>query len=324
MATKGIFRLTLMDVEGDFLDETSTEIAFFRAQDNQQLGDIKRVDFSQGPVNFSLQAFPAGPYICQITPLRYRLLKSGIFSLTAGQVVSVQQNVPRDPGRWRAQFVSWAALDGTFEPLRTVLTKSADLALFEGGSKLGTLSGDMYDAVSTGSAAIAKTSMLNLYYKLSTVREPMSGNSFLSYVRHFIAIGRERIIAVAEKELADAIRNIRQKLDDFREWHVAEDAEGHRGNVPIQFRSKVTEMISIKQSIPEASMQLTVAIIPGTDFVVFDADIDEHGELLHHGFDWVSHWFTGGTHPYDVHEFLMQESREAQKTVNLGYTLITV
>jgi hypothetical protein len=324
MATKGTFRLTLMDVEGDFLEENSTEVAFFRAVDNRQLGDTKRIDFSEGPVDFSLQAVPAGPYLCRITPMRYRLLNSGFFSVNAGQVVSEQQTVPRDPGRWRSQFVPWAALDGTFEPLRARLSESPDLTLFEGGSKLGTLAGDTYDSVTAGPAAIAKTSMLNLYYKLATVREPVSEKSFLSFVRQMVAIGRERILAIAEPELADVVRNVRDKIDDFKEWHVAEDAEGHRGNVPSQFRSEVTEMLSIKQSIREASMQVTVALIPGSDFVVLDADIDEHGELLHHGFDWVSHWFTGGTHPYDIHEFLVQESREAQKAINLGYTLITV
>jgi hypothetical protein len=324
MATKGTFRLTLTDVEGDFLEETSTEIAFFRAVDNQQLGDIKRINFSQGPVDFTLQAFPAGPYVCQITPMRYRLLKSGIFSLKAGQVVSESQTVPRDPGRWRAQFVPWTGLDGTFEALRELLTGSPDLSLFEGGSNLGTLAGDAYDKVSTGPSGIAKTSMLNLYYKLATVREPVGETSILSFVRQVVAIGRERILAIAEPELAGIIRNVIKKIDDFRDWHVAEDAEGHRGNVPSKFRPKVTEMLSIKQSTFEASMQVTVAVIPGEDFVILDADIDEHGELLHHGFDWVMHWFNGGTHPYDVHEFLVQESQETQKTLNLGYTLITV
>jgi len=54
-----------------------------------------------------------------------------------------------------------------------------------------------------------------------------------------------------------------------------------------------------------------------------DADIDEHGELLHDGFDWVSHWFTGGTHPYDIHEFLVQQAREERTILDLAYTLVT-
>src|SRR6185369_16744941 len=119
-----------------------------------------------------------------------------------------------------------------------------------------------------------------LYYKLSTVREPVSGKSYLSFVRQFLSIGRERIIAIAQPELADAVRTVRDKIGDFKDWHVAEDAEGHRGNVPSQFRSRVVDMLSIKQSLFEASMQVTVALIPGENFVVLDADIDEHGELL--------------------------------------------
>ena len=104
---------------------------------------------------------------------------------------------------------------------------------------------------------------------------------------------------------------------------VLEDAEGHRGNIPAQYRPRVTEMLSIKESVFEASLQVTAGVVPNSGFVILDADIDEHGELVHHGFDWVSHWFTGGTHPYDVHEFLARQAREAQRTINLGYTLVT-
>ncbi len=324
MATKGTFRLILLDVEGDFLQETATEVTFFRVLDNQQLGDVARVNFSQGPVDFSLQAFPAGPYYCQITPMRYRLLKSGIVSITAGQTVVEQRTVPRDPGRWRAQFVPWASLDGSFSPLRLLLTNSGEITLFESGKNLGSLTGDDYDKVMGGPPGTAKTSMLNLYHKLTTIREPISGQrSWFSFVRKVIAIGRERLLAIADAELGNVVRDVLRKIDDYREWHAAEDAEGHRGNIPKQYRPEVSEVLSVKESGFEASLQVTVGLIPNSEFVILDADIDEHGELVHHGFDWVSHWFTGGTHPYDIHEFLLQEARQEQKPVNLGYTLIT-
>src|ERR1035437_5051538 len=324
MATKGTFRLTLMDVEGDFLEESAAEVAFFRVLDNRQLDDVKRIDFSRGAVDFSLQAFPAGPYYCQISPMRYRLLKSGIFSLTAGQVTAEQQFVPRDPGRWRSQFAPWAALDGGFGQLQQTLTASGDVNLFEGGSNLGVLVGEAYDKIVAGPPGIAKTSMLNLYYKLTAIKKPVTGQrSWMSFVLRVVAIGRERLIAVADADLAKAVGTVLAKIDDYPEWHAAEDAEGHRGNIPAQYRPRVTEMLSIKESVFEASLQVTAGVVPNSGFVILDADIDEHGELVHHGFDWVSHWFTGGTHPYDVHEFLARQAREAQRTINLGYTLVT-
>jgi len=80
-------------------------------------------------------------------------------------------------------------------------------------------------------------------------------------------------------------------------------------------------MFSIKASVVEASLQVTVTEIPAAGFVVLDTDIDEHGVILLHFFDWIGHTFTGGTHPYDIHEFLTGQATMG-KRLDLGYTLV--
>jgi hypothetical protein len=52
--------------------------------------------------------------------------------------------------------------------------------------------------------------------------------------------------------------------------------------------------------------------------------MDEHGQLLPHTVDLVEHWFNGGTHPIDIHEYIMLDSaRKAggKAPVDLGYLL---
>lgn len=42
----------------------------------------------------------------------------------------------------------------------------------------------------------------------------------------------------------------------------------------------------------------------GNDLLILDADIDENGQLMAHLADLFKHKFTGGTHPFDIHELL--------------------
>lgn len=80
-------------------------------------------------------------------------------------------------------------------------------------------------------------------------------------------------------------------------------------------------MFSIKSSEDQGNVQLTMA--PGKDagghsLLILDADIDENGQMFKHLMDLLKHKFSGGTHPFDIHEYL------ALSNVNrpLGYQLI--
>jgi hypothetical protein len=50
---------------------------------------------------------------------------------------------------------------------------------------------------------------------------------------------------------------------------------------------------------------------------ILDTDIDENGKLMAHLADLFKHKFTGGTHPFDIHEYLRKEAPQR----DLGYTL---
>ncbi len=51
---------------------------------------------------------------------------------------------------------------------------------------------------------------------------------------------------------------------------------------------------------------------------ILDADLDENGKLMAHLADLFKHRFTGGTHPFDIHEYLVLED----PVRSLGYELV--
>ena len=55
----------------------------------------------------------------------------------------------------------------------------------------------------------------------------------------------------------------------------------------------------------------------GKDVVLLDCDMDEHSNIIEHAGDLFTHVFTGGTHPIDIHEYIVHHDRNVQ----LGYTL---
>ena len=79
---------------------------------------------------------------------------------------------------------------------------------------------------------------------------------------------------------------------------------------------------SVKSTEDYGNIQLTLG--PGThpttgeSVWLLDADIDENGRLMKHFGDLVKHKFTGGTHPYDIHEYLLL----AHEEIDLGYRLV--
>ena len=77
----------------------------------------------------------------------------------------------------------------------------------------------------------------------------------------------------------------------------------------------------LKTTEDQGNLQLTVGRgtdpDTGAETWLLDADIDENGALLAHLGDLFKHRFTGGTHPIDIHEYLLV----AHAGIDLGYTL---
>jgi hypothetical protein len=80
-------------------------------------------------------------------------------------------------------------------------------------------------------------------------------------------------------------------------------------------------MISIKSTHSKGNFQLTLTHLTGPDEVLLDTDIDENGDLLAHFLDLFKHKISGGTHPHDIHELLVQQEGRAPG-FDHGYRLV--
>jgi hypothetical protein len=323
MGNTGFLEVTLRDVAGVRIEDPKTEFTFFRMPQRTQLGDILTFKLPPNPLSFKLPAFPQAHAIaCTINPDLYRTWDSGtqIFTLADQQTLRVEFTVARKPQSWNARFTRWDQLSQQFNPLKRAL-KNSPTVVVAGNAKPFTEAG--FDDVDDDPSRLAKTALMNLYAKMTLLIEPAEDElNWFSFVDRILSIGRERMIAVVRPGLADLVRFIRNNHKTFREEYEPADSSLHFKNFPAEFRStfQPSDMFSIKSTEALGNLQLTLAPAKdaaGQNILLLDADIDENGELLRHFFDLLKHRFTGGTHPYDIHEILRHSNRD----FDFGYTL---
>lgn len=214
----------------------------------------------------------------------------------------------------------WNQLANHFAPLQEVLENSPDIRV-KGGKTITKLTGAAYDAISDNTTNFAKAALLNLFTKLTMMKEPTGGNEpWFSFVERIIEIGRERFIAIVDPRMGQIIRTIKDNIGNFPEYKNAV-AQNHFNSFPAAYQVQKSKMFSIKSDEKKGNVQLTMA--PGKsplgdDVLLLDTDIDENGELFKHLADVFKHKFTGGTHPFDIHEFLALTFRGRP----LGYDLV--
>jgi hypothetical protein len=322
---KGTLELTLLACDGAPASDPSTLVTFLRTTTGQEIGHAK-VSFPPSPRRFTLPAFPQERAIaCIITPERYRHREVGIFTLTDGETIVRQPNVFRLPHLWHPQFTRWAELREPFKGLKVLLEASSELRLKDGATRrlLGSFSAAAFDAVDPADRAVAnaKATLLNVFAKLDGMKEPVFGRKpWFRFLTRVVEISRERMMALADPELLVRVTEIHGNIDRF-DLYKRTPVGDHHKNIPAGFTVRRADMVSIKSREEQGNVQLTVS--PGTDasgepVVILDADIDENGRLMAHLGDLFKHKFTGGTHPFDIHEFLMLEAPER----DLGYTLV--
>ena len=270
---------------------------------------------------FELPAFPQERHLfCWVFPERYRQRSSDNFLLTNGEIERQKLRVMKDPGRWRARFTTWSDLPNKFEMLKTVLSRSPHVAVKDGES-IGEFADARYDEDHPSKTVLAKSCLLNLFTELTSLDDPTEpSRSWVSLVREVLIIDRERFVAIVDDELASAISIIKQNIQQFEDYKHT-PAGNHLGNFPPGFAVASGTLQSIKSKEKHGNIQLTVG--RGTDpsgnsVTLLDADIDENGKLLAHVADLFKHIFNGGTHPYDIHEYLHLEN----PGIALGYELI--
>ena len=324
MASEGFLELELREVGGVPATDLKTRVSIFRAADNRELARQNDLQFPPNQT-FRLPAFPQERNMfADITPSRYRQCKSDFFTLSDGETIKSAIKVFRRPDKWKAQFNLWADLPPTFQDLKDILDDSPQVKLL-GGSFFDSFTGDTYDSVTDTKAVLAKAALLNLHAVLTDIKEPTTNaRPWFSFVRRIVAIGRERFLAIVDPEMAGIIRQIKDNLGQFTDYRNT-PAQNHfddlQKNAPAGFKILKTKMFSIKNREDHGNIQLTIGPSKnpdGGDTMFLDADIDEDGRLFEHIADVFKHKFTGGTHPFDIHEFIVLANSKA----DLGYQLI--
>ncbi len=321
MPNEGTLELTLLTVDAQPAKDPATFVSFQRVSDGREIGHATK---SFPPARaFKLPAFPQErALICYVSPERYRHRNVGIFTLTDGETITRQPTVFRIPNLWNASFVKWANLGDPFKPLRDALNASDDVRV-KGGRLLGKFVTDTYDGVDSGDRVTvhAKACLLNLFGKLNSVKEPtFNRKPWFGFVQQILEIGRERLIALVEEEMLVRVTKIHTDIDQFPDYKRTPVGD-HNRNIPAGFTFSKSSMVSVKTKEDTGNLQLTLT--PATDaegksVTILDADIDENGKLMAHLGDLFKHAFTGGTHPFDIHEYLLLED----KTRSLGYELL--
>jgi hypothetical protein len=321
MGNEGTLEITLLGVDAQPAKDPETFISFTRMSDGQEILRFKRSFPPKRP--FTLPAFPQERAIgCRITPERYRSREVGIFTLTDGETIQRQPTVFRVPQHWEAEFVKWANLPTGLQPLRDVLEASLAVRV-KGGKLLGQFVRAAFDDVDPADRVTvnAKACMLNLFAKLGTLKEPVFNRKpWFGFVENILEIGRERMIALVDEDMLTRVQDIHRKIDDF-EFYKRTPVGDHANNVPAGFTFAKSKMVSIKTQEEHGNLQLTLTPATdssGTSVTILDTDIDENGKLMAHLADLFKHRFNGGTHPFDIHEFLVLEDPSRA----LGYELV--
>jgi hypothetical protein len=320
MGNEGFFQLGLLDVEGRPVNETGVKVSFIRVLENKTISSATDLEFPPAH-RFTVPAFPQEHnLVCEVTPPRFRQRRSGIFTLTNGETIARNLTLFRRPDKFTASFTEWDQLPSFFLPFKTVLSKSSAVKV-KGGRVLGKFTEGTYNSITDAKEVLAKTALLNLYAKLTDLTEPTGGSEpWFSFVREIIEIGRERFIAIADPKLGEIVRAIKKDIGKFKDYNNT-PAQNHFGNIPAVFKPQKSKMFSIKSDEDHGNIQLTLAPgkdSAGNDLLILDADIDEDGKLLAHLADLFKHKFSGGTHPFDIHEYLALSNPNRP----LGYELV--
>ncbi|MGH9971984.1 MAG: hypothetical protein ACREBG_29915 [Pyrinomonadaceae bacterium] len=320
MSNEGFFQLSLIDVRGRPINESKVKVAFVRVADNKTIGSEANLDFPP-PHTFAVPAFPQEKQLfCEVTPPRYRMRRSDVFLLTDGETITRNISLFRRPDKWSASFTTWDQLSSHFLSFKDVLKESSAVKV-KGGKLLGKFTEATYDGVTEKTEVFAKAALLNLYTKLTDLKEPTKGKEpWFSFVKEVVEIGRERFIGIVDPKMGEIVRAIKKDIDKFKDYENT-PAQNHFNNIPPAFKPQKSKMFSIKSSEDHGNLQLTMAPgkdSAGNDLLILDADIDENGKMFQHLMDLFKHKFSGGTHPFDIHEFLALSNPNRP----LGYELV--
>lgn len=272
---------------------------------------------------------PAWPLVqalrCDVTLDGYRAQPSTQFIPRNGERIDVPLIAMRDPAHWVPAFQPLAELDpDRFARFLRVLQASDSVGFVKQPPVLGRLT-DAYDNLAGDEGQHAKMALLNLHALLTDETDPVTGVPWFEHVRGIVRIDRERLVGECDEQLYLSVHQILHDLNKFG-YGTELSPTLHLGNFPDP--AAVKKLITVKKRFGPGTLQLTAAktdTAGETRFFV-DVDMDEHGQLALHTIDLFKHKFNGGTHPIDIHEFIVAHSASANSKrvsdVNLGYELV--
>jgi hypothetical protein len=309
------FTLNLVNCEGSPAFDPNCRVGFMNTQ-SATVAEAKSVAFPPNRT-FLLPAWPAvGNLYCEITPSLYQVMKSDFFLPRNDNNQTV--TAVRLPTQWSPTFPVLAALpQPRFTPFVQVIGKSSQVDV-KHGPVLGPL-GAAYDGLAGDQQILAKMALLNLFAVLSDQKEPIGDTPWFRFVQQFVRIDQERFVAEADPALYDIVQKILDNLDTFKaKGYFTESASLHLENIPDRYKL-AADLITVKVRYEQGNVQFTMgkATSNGKDVVLLDCDMDEHSNLIEHTGDLFIHLFTGGTHPIDMHEYIVHHDPQVQ----LGYAL---
>jgi hypothetical protein len=265
-----------------------------------------------------------------VTFSRFDVVSGFIFLPRANTTKVCEMKVGRLPNQWTPKFTLLDALPSPrFDPFKKILAASQNVDL-----KLGPPVGDLsknYDTLADPAQILAKAALLNLFAVLTDEQDPVDSVPWFSYVRKIVRIDRERFLAEVDPALFENVQTILSKLNSTykAEGYFTESPTLHKVNIPTQYDSEhsLINIITVKKKYEQGNVQLTPSILSTAGGVVhlLDCDMDEHANIVEHGFDLLKHLVDGGTSPIDMHEYIVEDSAQQSggvATINLGYQLV--
>jgi len=287
---KGKLRLDFLDVYGnrpnDRADISVKHTVLAHSPRVRDHHTAKRLQIT------GLDSTQGGLYSVLVYPMRHRPV-SRFVRITEDRSTKESFILPADPAKVSAtEFPSYESLH---DDLKQVLGDST----VEGYEEKR--AADLYDALDD----VRKAGLLNLYHKMQATWF-QKGRSVFSYVSSLTRVRGDRVFASVQKDLRDEVKNSISS-------NLFHEVSGGLHTPPPGFA--LTD--SFKTWDKYGNLQLTFFCKRETLEFIVDADIDD-AQGVEHIFQVVSHAVTGGeTHPYDIHEILV----EYQK-IDPGYRLV--
>jgi hypothetical protein len=163
------------------------------------------------------------------------------------------------------------------------------------------------------------------------MEDPSPQFPWFGYVRKIVRIDQERSIAEADPALFENVQTILDNLNRTyqQQGYSTESAALHIAKIPPKYDSahNLMKIITVKKDYEQGNLQLTPSILSTAGGVVhlLDCDMDEHANIVEHGFDLLKHLVDGGTSLIDMHEYIVEDSAQQSggvATIDIGYQLV--